>query len=122
MSIHNIAELAAIIVTDIKLIALIWRDHSLRVIFPGGRKMVANAPGLELDALIDLAIGAIHQYCLGVGHEAPPQIIVHKVPAGLVTAEQIFAWMQSVPGIALEIRPAEEMGVGGPMPPAGLAG
>jgi hypothetical protein len=122
MRIHSFAELAAIVVTDIKLIVLIWRDSSLRITFPGGRKMDVNAPGLELDALIDLAIGAIHKYCLGAGHGAPPQIAVYPVPADLTTDEEVVAWVQSVPGIVLEFKPPAGMGFSGPIPPPGQAG
>jgi TATA-box binding protein (TBP) (component of TFIID and TFIIIB) len=132
MDTHSITELAAIIATDVAdeefpeggcLLILVWRDRSMRVIFPSGSKIDTGAkPGMDFDAFIDIAIATIHRCRLDMGRLYPPQITVHNVPTSLTTEDQILAWIQSVPGIALEFGPPEGMGFGGPLPPPGQAG
>jgi hypothetical protein len=53
---------------------------------------------------------------------AVAEIRVHMVPPEPSTGEQIFAWFQSIPGISISVLPPEEIGFGGPLPPAGEAG
>jgi hypothetical protein len=129
MSTHCITQLAALITTNVTgegcledgyLIILVWRDCGMRIKFPSGGTMDVGSSNRDLDATIKVALGLIHDCCLEVGREA--QITVHRVPAALTSAEQIFSWLQSLPGVVLDIPRPEGMGFGGPTPPAGQAG
>ena len=132
MDVHDVTELFAIITTDVvddefpnggHLLIQVWRDLSMRVVFASGSEIDAKArPGMDFNALINTAIALIHQCCQDAGREDPPQITVHRVPVGLTSAEQILAWIQSVPGIALSFKRPAGRGLGGPIPPAGQAG
>jgi hypothetical protein len=50
-----------------------------------------------------MAMAGIHHS--NEGPEAP-KILLHKVPPELTTNEQIFTWMETLPGVAIELRPA----------------
>ena len=90
--------------------------------FPSERMYFAPGHGHTLDSTIhEIAIGAIAEYCQGAGIVAA-EIRIHIVPPELSAGDQIFAWFQSIPGISARVLPAEEIGFGGPLPPAGEAG
>lgn len=129
---RDIAELAALVVGSLmpdepgdegrSLMIFVWRDCAMTIKFPS--KKIHVAPGHEhtLDATIhDVAVGAITEYCRGAGI-AVVEIRIHVVPPELSTSDQVFAWFQSIPGISIRVLPPEEIGFGGPLPPAGEAG
>jgi hypothetical protein len=129
----DIAELAALVVgnltshgpgeEDATLIIFVWRDCAVTIKFPSGRKMcVSPGPGFTLDrAVHELAVAAISEYS-EAGAFSVGEIRVHMVPSEARTSEQIFAWFQSIPGISVTVLPPEDIGFGGPLPPAGEAG
>ena|ERR1017187_10616082 len=125
MSVHEFADLAAVITIDVaeghtlhNLTFLVWRDCGISVASPSGRNIDIDRSGGDLDATInDLAIGVMHIISLTVrsgGAVGLQQISVHKVPAGLTTNDQILAWTRTLPGI-VEIKPPEGMSGGDPV-------
>jgi hypothetical protein len=50
-----------------------------------------------------MAIAGIH---LSNEGPLPPKIMLHRVPPALTTNEQILTWMETLPGVAIELRPA----------------
>jgi hypothetical protein len=130
---RDIAELAALVVGNLMsdepgeagraLMIFVWQDCAMTIKFPGGEKMyVVPDYGHTIDCAVhEVAVGAITEYCQGAGI-AVAEIRVHMVPPEASTGEQIFAWFQSIPGISISVLPPEEIGFGGPLPPAGEAG
>ena len=131
---RDIAELAALVVSRFAphepggeengtLMIFVWQDCAMTIKFPSGRRMyVQPGDGQSLDSTVhEIAVQAITKYCQGAGI-AVAEIRVHMVPPEASTGEQIFAWFQSIPGISISVLPAEEIGFGGPLPPAGEAG
>ena len=128
---RDIADLAALVVGNLtphkprdesrSLMIFVWRDCAMTIKFPSEKMYVAPGHSHTLDSTIhDVAVGAITEYCKGAGI-AIAEIRVHVVPPEASTGEQIFAWFQSVPGISIRVLPAEGIGFGGPLPPAGEA-
>jgi len=69
--------------------------------FPSGRRMYARSDGHTLDSMVhELAVGAITAYCRSAGI-GEAEIRVYKVPPDAITPQQVFAWIQSVPGISI---------------------
>lgn len=107
MDVHELRDLAAVITASVdaddnprqNLVILIWRDCRMRVIFPGGAKIDAG-PCQDLDTTIQMAIAGIHH-----SNEGPraPKILLHRVPPELATNEQILAWIETLPGIAIKL-------------------
>ena len=130
---RDIADLAALVVGNLashepgeegrSLMIFVWRDCAMTIKFPSGGRMYAPAGhGHTLDrTLHEFAVGAITEYCRGAGI-AVAEIRIHTVPTELSARDQIFAWLQSIPGISVRVLPPEEIGFGGPLPPAGEAG
>ena len=129
---RDIAELAALVVGNLaphkpgdesrSLMIFVWRDCAMTIKFPSEKMYVAPGDGHTLDGTIhEVAVGAITEYCQGAGI-AVVEIRIHIVPPELSAGDQIFAWFQSIPGISIRVLPAEEIGFGGPLPPAGEAG
>ena len=125
MSVHEFADLAAVITIDVaeghtlhNLTFLVWRDCGISVASPSGRNIDIDRSGGDLDATItDVAtcvIRIIRWYGQGGGHVGLQQISVHRVPAGLTTNDQILAWTRTLPGI-VEIKPPEGMSGGDPV-------
>jgi len=110
MNMHELRDLAGVITANVRgddnlhqnLIILIWRDCRMRINFPSGAKMDAG-PGRNLDTTIQMAIAGIHHSNEG---PVPPKIMLHRVPPPLTTNEQILTWMETLPGVAIELRPA----------------
>jgi len=129
---RDIADLAALVVGNLtphaprdesrSLMIFVWRDCAMTVKFPSEKMYVAPGHEHTLDGTIhEVAVGAITEYCRGAGITVA-EIRIHIVPPELNTGDQIFAWFQSIPGISVRVLPAEEVGFGEPVPPAGEAG
>ena len=107
MNVHELRDLAAVITANVhgdddprqNLVILIWRDCRMRINFPSGAKMDAG-PGRNLDTTIQMAIAGIHH-----SNEGPkaPKILLYRVPPELATNEQILAWIETLPGIAIKL-------------------
>jgi hypothetical protein len=121
MSVHEFADLAAVITIDVhegdtlhNLTFLVWRDCGIRFASPSGRNIDIDRSGGDLDATInDLAIGVIRlilPYGQVGGRVGLQQISVHRVPAGLTTNDQILAWMRTLQGIVVDIKTPEGFG------------
>ena len=87
---RDIAELAALVVSGLpplepgdsgSLIIFVWRDRTMTIKFPSGRRIYAHSRrGRSLDSIIHTtAVEAIRTYCQSVGI-AGAEIQVHKVP------------------------------------------
>jgi hypothetical protein len=108
MNMNELRDLAAVVTANVRgddnlrqnLIILIWRDCRMRINFPSGAKMDAG-PGRNLDTTIRMAIAGIHHSNEG---PIPPKIMLHRVPPALTTNEQILTWMETLPGVAIELR------------------
>jgi hypothetical protein len=130
---RDIAELAALVVGNLTrhergdesriLMIFVWQDCAMTVKFPDDEKMYfVPGPGHTIHRTVhEVAVGVITEYCQGAGI-AVAEIRVHMVPPEASTGEQIFAWFQSLPGISISVVPPDEIGFGGPLPPAGEAG
>lgn len=129
---RDIADLAALVVGNLtpyepghesrSLMIFVWRDCAMTVKFPSEKIYVAPGHGHTLDGTIhEVAVGAITEYCRGAGI-AVAEIRIHIVPPELSTGDQVLDWFQSIPGISIRVLPPEEVGFGGPLPPAGEAG
>ena len=132
---RDIADLAALVVGRLaphepghesrSLMIFVWRDCAMTVKYPDGQRMHAHPEHGHthtLDSAVhELAVGVITEYCEGAGI-AVAEIRVHMVPSQARTREQIFTWLQSIPGISISILPPKEIGFGGPLPPASEAG
>ena len=130
---RDIAELAALVVGNLtsdepgeagrSLMVFVWQDCAMTVKFPDGEKMyfVPDHGHTIHRTVHEVAVGAITEYCQGAGI-AVAEIRVHMVPPQASSGEQIFAWFRSIPGISISVLPPEEIGFGGPLPPAGEAG
>jgi hypothetical protein len=128
---RDLADLAALVLGNLTtddpgngaLMVFVWRDCAMTVKFPSGRRIYAPpGHGQSLDSTVhQIAVEAITEYCQGAGI-AVAEIRVHMVPSELSTGEQIQAWLQALPGISIRVVPPEEIGFGGPLPPAGEAG
>jgi hypothetical protein len=113
---RDIAELAALVVSNLTshepgaedgtLIVFIWRDCAMTIKFPSGQKMyVYPGNGYTVDSAVhQLAVGAITKYCQEAAI-AVAEIRVHMVPPELSTGNQIFAWLQCIPGISIAFLP-----------------
>jgi hypothetical protein len=130
---RDIADLSALVVGNLtsnepgaagrSLMIFVWQDYAMTVKFPDGGKMYfVPGPGHTLHSTVhEVAVGAITEYCQRAGI-AVVEIRIHIVPPEASTGEQIFAWFESIPGISISVLPPEEIGFGGPLPPAGEAG
>jgi len=126
---RDIAELAALVVSDLtsvgpeegggSLIVFVWRDCAMTIKFPSGRRMYAHSRHVHtLDSMIHEAAVGIAEYCRSADIAAP-EIRVHKVPPEAKTRDQISAWFQAIPDIALTVYPPDGVGFGGPVGEAG---
>ena len=110
MNVLELRDLAAVITANVhgnndprqNLVILIWRDCRMRVNFPSGAKMDAG-PGRNLDTTIQMAIAGVHHSNEG---PIPPKILLHRVPPELTTNEQILTWIETLPGVAIQLRTA----------------
>lgn len=106
MNVHEPKDLAVVITAEVhsddvlqNLVVMIWRDCTTRINFPSGARMDAG-PAQDLDTGIKNAIAGIHFSNEGT---TPPKIELHRVPPGLTTNEQILAWLETLPGIAIKL-------------------
>jgi hypothetical protein len=107
------------------LMALIYRDGSIRLKYPDGDAVNIDLQGrvespLTLDEQIEMAEKSMRAYCSTFTPETP-QITVHRAPAGL-DDEGTRKWLESLPGIKVVEDHELPHGFGGPFPSDGKAG